>query len=253
MKKLILIVAVVGLMFGCSPRYSYQVLETKSKDVSSKESKYIFENNDVIVQYDLWEGEGNIFFTFFNKSEKPIFVDLNRCHIIVNGESFDYYSEEEKTLTEVQGMVKTKKTTSVIQQTESSVKSKMKQIIEIPPKSKIVVDFMNVIPTVIFDCDLRGFLPSRPISKTFNENNTPLNFRNYITYDFAPNFANAQVVDNSFWVEKIYTMTDFDFRGKPSLIKDCNTMPNVITGYQYPFQKPQSFYLKFYKKNYKKF
>ncbi|MCK5822666.1 MAG: hypothetical protein KAG95_01590, partial [Bacteroidales bacterium] len=94
MKKIIYIILIV-LLSSCTKNV-YQVIETSSNDVAESENSYIFENDNLKVSYNFWAEAGRMYFTVFNKTEKSIFIDLNRCHLIVNQKSFNYYSTDEK-------------------------------------------------------------------------------------------------------------------------------------------------------------
>ena len=86
---------------GCAGNiYEFcQIYSTSSNDVNFTGNEYVYENQDVIIYYDLWDNNGNPDFTVYNKTNIPIYINLENCCFIVNGYANDYYGS--RTFTEM--------------------------------------------------------------------------------------------------------------------------------------------------------
>ncbi|RLD64061.1 MAG: hypothetical protein DRJ01_02035 [Bacteroidetes bacterium] len=236
MKKIIYIILIIFLS-SCTKKI-YQVIETSSSDVAESENSYIFENDNLKVSYNFWGEAGHMYFTVFNKTEKPIFIDLNRCHLIVNQRSYNYYSTDEKIETTFFATTDKK----VKQGSEVSYKTKMQQIYEIPPQSYVIINQLLIMDSKFDFCELKKVTGKNFPFLIYTQKSSPFQFRNFITYDFKPDFSTFEVVDNTFWVSKVTNMNKKAFKGEKSKEKVCpdDLWKKII--YQQPFYKPENFY-----------
>lgn len=101
MKKYNLIIAVVLLLGACTPQNYYQLLETQGKVITEDQSLITFENTELIITYDLWGNKGNGSFNVFNKTEKDIFIDLKRSHLIVSDIAHTYFQNRKFSITKL--------------------------------------------------------------------------------------------------------------------------------------------------------
>lgn len=254
MKKQLLSIAVILLISSCATTYNvYQVFQTKSTDTKydSNKDAYIFEDNNVKIDYNFWGNGGEMFFELYNKSDKPIYVDLNKSHMIHNGQVFDYYTETTKTVSSQSFEAKTTSNFAYLNyltktsgnNSETGVTVKAKPIIQIPPKSFSRFQYFKLTNSGYSNCDTRYESKGEPQPKSFDEQNSPLKFRNYITYDFNENISNPVVIDNSFWIDKIYYLADNLFNGKGSWLKNCAGYETKYV-YALPYWKTNNFYYK---------
>ena len=173
------------------------------KEAIIKNNKLSFDSKNLNLTYDFWADGGNMNVSIYNKTDRPIYINLDKSHLIVNGQSYDDYTKEETIKTNKNGAsVYYSDSVSKETQSEITVKSKVKSIVEIPPQSFINIGNLSIFPLRYVDCDLEKYPFSKISSKTFDISNTPLKFRNYITIDFTETFEKPLVIDNSFWVEK---------------------------------------------------
>ena len=71
----------------------------------------------------------------------------------------------------------------------------------IPPHASKIVAEYSISTELLLDCDLNRY-PEQSASISFNENNSPLNFTNYITYKLGKNDQEI-VVKNEFYIAKV--------------------------------------------------
>lgn len=254
MKRLLTLFASTLFFASCSTtKYVYQVFQTQSKDVNynSKRDDYIFEDANVTIDYNFWSDGGEMYFKFYNKSDKPIYVDLNKSHLIHNGEVYDYYSETIKTNSNESFFAKTASYSlyrSALSgtsgfKTESGTAIKSKSIVQIPPRSYSVFKFYKLMIAPVSNCGVLYVAKGEPQKKTYDDKNSPLTFRNYLSYDFNESITNPIVVDNSFWIDEVYFMQEKLYKGSGSYEKGCADKDSNYV-YSYPFWKNKNFYYK---------
>lgn len=263
MKKFIQISSIIKLSLlslfisGCSTTTFYEVYNvTSTSDVQlDTVAGFISENNDIRLNYNFWEDKGIMYFTVYNKAKKPLYIDLNRSHLILNDRSFDYFRNSETSnssqtnSSSIQIVEKGEKKT-VSYSTQNATVVKDKPVYEIPPHSYIVINYFNLVDSKYVNCKL--FNPKTfPATFRFDADSIPLRFRNYITYSTTSAIENPQVVENSFWVDEISYMRDQDFLGKSSPNIDCpgDDAKQPPEKFQYPYKKPNKFYYTIIKKN----
>jgi hypothetical protein len=87
------------LLTSCAPIYNYQVFKTESEDLTLKDDELIYEDSNCIVSYNLWSEYGNPSFTFYNKTDNLIIIDLADCFFTSNGIANDYFKNRTYTYT----------------------------------------------------------------------------------------------------------------------------------------------------------
>lgn len=89
MKKLLFFIGTVWVLSSCAPS-SYQVFSLKPVKANPGE-KLVFENDDIKVGYNFWSQCGNSSFAIFNKTDKPIYIDLGNTHFVLNDVANTYF------------------------------------------------------------------------------------------------------------------------------------------------------------------
>lgn len=255
----ILIPLILINLFSCSP--VYQVLETSSPDTKPEKELFIFENNDVKIDFNFWSDGGSISFYIYNKLDRPIYIDWNKSHLIYNGNSYEYWIDSEQTKTfyssstsinTVTSMNTLAKTSSAVRQTsgiESRIEIKPKKIIHIPSKSRVFVSKFSIRNNPYYNCDfnLKSIISKTEFkTKNFTQEDSPINFRNYITYSVLENFDESKIIDNQFYISSIKNMTFDQFLGKIEYKTKCDYkgIERDKMDYSYPYKKSNSFYIK---------
>lgn len=83
----------------------------------------------------------------------------------------------------------------------SSVTYKENPIVAIPPHSYKYIETYPIIKKMLLSCELQPY-PTNNSTLTFNEDNTPLKFTNYISY-YTDKNSDIISVSNSFYVSRI--------------------------------------------------
>jgi hypothetical protein len=89
--KFFTIGALATLLTACGGVDTYYQVYKTSNGLQQKESVLTYEDENCIVTYNLWSDGGNVGFNFENKTDKDIYLDLDKCFFILNGEAYNYF------------------------------------------------------------------------------------------------------------------------------------------------------------------
>lgn len=259
MKNKILLPAIALLIVACTPQNYYQLVETDNKSLIDEGNILSYENPDIKISYDLWGNRGNGSFTITNKTEKDIFIDLKRSHLIINGFAYTYFQNRnfssprispfssgtndeisEERRIKLPGVSDKK----VPLESGETITFNEERIISVPPGcSKLVYGF-DLQTETFRDCSLYRFPTTKQIlTSEFDYNSSPLVYKNRITYSFDESMSQAKNIENEFWAKKITNYPENSFISYEN-IKFCNDSSGYKTIY-FPDKKASSFYLKY--------
>jgi hypothetical protein len=267
MDKLSLTPLLALMLIGCQP--IYQVVNTIPTGPDRLNETNSFANDHVQVSYDLWSKKGEMSFMISNLTDSSIYIDWNRSHLIYNGLVYDYWHDSETMLSSVSvysvssasgfaqynvqnlgGTVSGTKSEELSGRTlknavSTTQKVKPKRIVHIPPHSAIVASTLRLWEKAYYSCDfpLRSAAGGSNISYT--ETDSPLRFRNFITYSFEEQVGSCQHIDNGFFVNNISNMNLYKFRGNYEKVRTCRSsgFKYMKTVYTFPYRSPLSYYI----------
>ena len=223
MKNLFLLTCFVLLMTSCSVKTYYQIVDVKSTNLQKESNNYVYNDGVCKIVYNFWSNGGNAGFSIENLSDDVIYVDLGNTFYIVNGIAKDY-SSNCKLVTEL----------------KSGIVSVEKTAVAIPPHASKIFSEYTISKDVIQDCSVKLLVKkNQPEGKVFTESESPVSFRNYITYR-KDNEETAKVVSNDFYVAGItnYQSSDIVKKARAGCKK---TLPATIN----EKYSPGSFYIKY--------
>lgn len=228
MKKLIVLSLLIAGFYGCK---SYvQIFDTNGTNFKTENDYYVFENDTLKITYGFWTDQGSMTFTIYNKFDKPLYVDWKKSSYIDNSVKLNYWIDEEKKKSlEYYGsyyytgpflMPGFTLGNSVGTSTSSTIK--VERITFIPPKSNYNRSQFYILPIEFFPLSTETNFKEVPrkdkpkkktkiYEKTYSIENSPLIFRNFLTFSFTENFENEFYVDNEFHVKSIKEMNRLDF------------------------------------------
>ena len=209
------------------------------------------QSNDTFeIVYNLFDENGLVSFSIYNKSNVPLYVDWKRSAYIVGTQKTDFW-EDRSDISMVTtgrnidwlnwyGRTKNYTTGSVV---------KPEQVTFIPPKTSISMARFRIggaYPVSDYadsTLDIKAKKKHRKAkTRTFTETNTPKTFRNFLTLSLKHDFSQEFYVDHSFWVNHIMVMNEKTFAG-PMQYEEQNGF-YYSTDYSFPYSKPNRFYLK---------
>lgn len=266
MKKILLITVLGLILFGCK---SYvQVFKTDSSIETDTDGFYVYENDSLKITYSFWKAKGLMTFSIYNKLEKPLYIDWKKSSYIDNSVKLNYWVDEEKTKgLSAYGsyyydgpLLKPRFAISSTSGISMSSTVKVERITFIPPSSNYYRSQFFILPINFFKLDTktefeevpRNDKPKKKETKvyktTYAKENSPLVFRNFLTFSLSEDFETEFYVDNEFYIQQILEMDERHFKqyrydeakkGK-FYIKDENGNFKLFSD----FKNPSSFFIK---------
>jgi hypothetical protein len=249
-----LLLVSVCAFYSCSEYRQLYTLSTGS-GISRNDSVYYFENDTLKIVYSFWKERGILGYEVYNKLSIPIYIDWKKCSFVVNNVKMNYWADETiSTGTSVRnsysstsagyfGLLGISGSVSVIQ--GKSIKPE--RITFLAPHSGIVrADFKlwSGAITKFSSAERSGTLQKPGYGQVliryrdYNMAESPLTFRNFLTYSTTESFSREIYVDNEFYISRISQMKVRDFEGRPYYDKIRHEQ--LLSQ---PFNTPTMFYL----------
>lgn len=266
----VVIFAIATSMTSCKQFY-YQVYDVKSNSLSQQDNSLVYENEDLKVMYNLWGENGAVGFILLNKTNDDIFVDMDRTFFINNGQANDYFQNREYTSTnslsasEAFGVSQSFYTnvgywptrynvptifsgiSKSIKGHSNSVTTKEKSVICIPAKSYKVIDQYKVSPKIVLTCKFKTDFPQTSVTiANYSEANSPVKFKNLITYSFDKNVSNGKKIENDFYVDGVTNYSKKAAVEKKRENANCYSKSKVKREY-FKIGGPDKFYKRYVK------
>lgn len=244
------------------PNKYYQLFEMRSNSLQNTNNSLKFENDDVIIQYNLWSNYGTSTFSIMNKTNFDIEVDLRNSHLVVNDHAKTYYvnktftssvsssTENSNQYFSKENWVNTVFGNGLLKNSSSSTQSNTSQSIStieehtiiIPSKAYKIINGFDLTDDIQRNCNLLRF--PNPIKgkdvATLNyiESDSPLKIVNIIRYKKSSNNESIDV-KNSFWLASLsnYPINLFIIKTKEDF---CGQ--EYETDY-YKYHSPNSFFI----------
>lgn len=193
MKKNILLIATTALLLcSCSSVY-YQIATIGSeKGQLNKSDNLVFNEGDYVIIYDFWALAGTVSFTFFNNSDKDVYIDMTKSFLLVNGMTNDYYKNRVWTTPGIYGSVggsysasnsasaNNAVASSSAVSSSSSIGVREKEGVWVPARASRHFAEFSMMNSPYRRCSFNRF-PSRTSSLSFDEADTPYHYTNTLT------------------------------------------------------------------------
>jgi Tfp pilus assembly major pilin PilA len=82
--SLIFVCSLICILSSCIGGAYYQVYDVKSEGLQTKSNGLVYEDDNCLLFYNLWNKSGCLSFVFANKTDKDITIDLTRSFFIKN-------------------------------------------------------------------------------------------------------------------------------------------------------------------------
>jgi len=216
--KTILAALVLMLTLSSCTRFIQVVyVAPTNNDIQSINHFYQFENDDVKVVYWFWADHGIMSFLFWNKTDKPLYIDWKKSAMINNGKRLSYYTNGDVSNYKAYGTTYSLDWLDIFNEyysksshnkLDKATLVKGDRISFLPPKSYITQAFYNLTANIYFDVnDQNTEEEIVNFCKVYvTHSNGDISFRNYLTYSFSENFDVENHVDNEFHLSKVVTM-----------------------------------------------
>ncbi|ASB49602.1 hypothetical protein [Alkalitalea saponilacus] len=208
MKKcLTLLAAFIALILtiGCS---TYHYVSFNSELPQDFRNEMVSDLDSVIVRH-LFSEDNQILFEISNRSGQMLYVDKTRSFLILGEESFPIW--QDVTHTNLAGKITESgqySNRSFINAHSTSIRDLA--VVAIPPGTRIS-ESAGVIPNINYDEKSdheKVTIPGRGAGFNgkvyrYNEDNSPLSLRVYLTLYFDQDFVSRLTIDERFWVSEI--------------------------------------------------
>jgi hypothetical protein len=236
MKKLIISSSFIFL-FSCNSTMNYyQVYETEFKG-ENQQKETIFEDNNIIVKYNLLSNNGSVFFSIFNKTKNDLTIDLQKSFFVINNFAKQYFQNR---VFHYDGY---KVNTTPEVKLYNGYSLNEFPLITIPSETQIFISEFQSIEERYINCDLFRYPTKKQVkSIVFNEQNSPYKYSNLITYISKKDTIRIQ---HNFHVNKI---TNYPESAITELV-DTSSCGTKLVGFEriryIKIDKPNSFYHKY--------
>lgn len=237
MKNSILFLGVILILSSCGSSKFYQVYKVKPSDESLLITEdLIYEDDNCIISYNIWSEGGDIGFTFYNKTEENIFVNLDNCFFVSNGYANNYYKNRVYTtsksntnsvsktssgavllaaLNAYSGVkttgVKSSRTSNSASSSGNAVSYIEESLICIPSRTSKTISEYSINNSFILECDLKEYPSKKEVkTKSYLVEDSPYLFSNRISY--TANGDSFQVI-NEFFISEITNLSSSEFFG----------------------------------------
>jgi len=262
-----ILLGLVAIIFSSCSNFHFQVFESKpiNKETYTDGEYFIFENDSIKLTYSFWGDKGLLSYSLENKLNKGIYVDWKSSSFIINGKKFDYWEDQIVSTSVTTGTSSSitsgtsyripysykglSFTSSEFESFSNTISDKPEKITFIPPNSHIDKKNFLIYPYPYYDLTCNSTnteIVSRsdnPRKKTkvysanFEEKNSPLKFRNYLSISFSESSSPTLFVDNGFYVSKIFEVSKKHFLGR----RHYQAYGNPT--FDKPFKKKKNFYI----------
>nr|WP_319398359.1 hypothetical protein [uncultured Carboxylicivirga sp.] len=230
MKNLTSIAIACLFILSFSSCTSYQIITLQSSLEQPPQGGFLFENDTISVSYTFNGNNCPLNINIFNRINKPLYVNWDQSSVIINNESFPLNPAQSKVN---------------INYSEVTTKFRYYDVTDgggegtiwqndrsgfIPPQSHVTIEGLSIWDKKI---SLNGneekisFIDRNNSKNTlyqYNKENSPLEFRCYITYSCTPE-KEWNNLDHAFWIQNFYKCVDC------SLPNEANTFYiSSITG-----------------------
>jgi len=243
MRSLLLLFLV--LLFGCETTKHIQLMETNCPNCKVAENKenYIGGNDSVTVVYSLWANGGIMSFEIHNNLNQPIYIDWKKSGLFRGDERIEYWRDEQLASSQSgsasstysgkniynYGMIPNPSLVTVGATVSQTHVVKPERISFLPAKSKFVPPQVYILMSGDYflpdDCKFQLEAFPNQVNDSFatfltifNKQNSPLNFRNYITWSLQENMTNEFFIDNSFYISSVQEMNEESYNRKKESI-----------------------------------
>ena len=184
----ILSLFLIVIFSSCVP---CKLITISSDNIPLKLKGYEFENDSIRINYRFWGAKGKMEFDIYNKTYIILYFDWKISAYIPNDKMVSYYDD----LTNLEGVYYTyRQARSSRMNTAKNLAKQQERIAVVPPHSlitncqyKLVKKYIEVGP-----------------NGNFNNINSPLRFRNYLTLSTNEKFeGKISTIDNDFFISNI--------------------------------------------------
>lgn len=229
MKKVLLIVCVIGcLQISCATYSYYQILSAtpSTNDIALTQHNFKYIDGDCCVLYNFWSEYGNPGFSIYNNGNETIYVNLSESFFVINDVAHDYFRNR-ISYTYNYGV----KVASITE----------KEIIAIPPHSGKSFYEYKIDTSIHQECGLISSPKKESETFVYTKTSSPIVFRNIISY--RKGNGESRIIDNEFYISEIKNVSGSSFAEQKILETKCKGQKKEESVTIYNYKSPDKFYI----------
>lgn len=245
----------------------YEICNVSSNLVKDEAGQFEYLSDGCTITYNFWSNGGNAGFVVTNESDEIVYIDLAKSFFIRNGVAYDYFLGRTTTCSStfmdsssyaanataygywkninnyVPGAITAQKGYANSHANSKGVSYCEKDVIALPPHSSKSISEYSICSNIFYGCeyDITPLNKETP-SYSFDYDQSPIVFTNYITYRVGEN-PTLKTISNTFYIDTISFLTE---RAATKIVKSgCpgeRTREKVFT-----VSAPDRFYIKYQK------
>ena len=251
---MLLVATLLAAFTSCSP-YIKLVEVTSENAKTDSEKNIVFENDTVLVEYDMWGPGGYMNFRVYNKLEQPIYINWFKSSYVKEDVKYSYVGNyRDLSFVPPRSYVENPVSYILLQSQGATLYARTNKS---GKKVKIEnVDLRNDKESQVEMLD-KSYAKTGKVkaySKSYDKNTTPLYFRNFITLstcESADECTNSQSMiyfNNKFYVSKMTEMPIKQFNGKGTKVieyvkRGDKKKKATVTVYEMPYNAGNRFYI----------
>lgn len=243
MRSILICITSLLVLSSCT---KYVQMVTVKSDFIEQDSLLRYSNDTFEIVYNLFEKNGLLAFSIYNKSNKPLYIDWKRSALIQGEQRRVYWKNTSTFYSVTEGnSIRWLRDYSTSNHNSFGVISTPEQIAFIPPKTAVSMARFTLGNTIWKkgleeEVEYRNTsVLSKFKSKEFDNDSSPAAFRNFLTLSLDHSFKTEFYIDHSFWVSKITHMKLENFEVREAYTEETGF---ISYNYTYPFKKPNTYY-----------
>lgn len=190
MKYLPLTILILVTFSSCS-FYQYSQLSSNIKGTTKE--PFTVENDTLLLRYFFNHGVEEI--EIYNKHGKALYVDWSRSSLILDGNSYPYWTD--RSIITTTSTSYNSQLVALRTNTHGVITNGSSRVSFIPPDAGLKKTPFDLRSKLNIDKKLK--VGER---KQYTEDSTPLKFRSYLMLSFDQNFNDPIILDHTFWVSE---------------------------------------------------
>lgn len=231
MKRLFFSLLVATALSGCVPQA--QLITLRGSNVQPGPNGFMFDNDTLTLQYSFSAQRGQMTLSVSNKLTRPLYIDWKRSVLMIDKDQIPYWRD-------VSDVNLSSGSNSRYSSVTGGTISKADQIGFILPQTRIEKRQFVVVPTgslyltgnptIVEEKPLNPLLkkPVKVNVYNYGADESPLQFRNYLTFSTDKDFKTEFSVDTKFWASDVRILPLDQVTGLP--VREYNgTYPTTQT------------------------
>ena len=191
----------------------YQYSTVSSNLATTDHQEFYLENDSLKIKYSFWGYGGPVTISIYNKLNVPLYVDWKQSALVLNDLSHTYWQNKSSLQADEYGYQVA--LTPLVSSTSATISGEIRAdeaTSFIAPNAYKQVNMLLIKPDFtklegshkperVKIYTIQG--PRTALRYAFQQEDTPLKFRSYLTLSSEPSFAHPLVFESEFWVSEV--------------------------------------------------